>query len=124
MIKLFYRTTSVEGQRRFFRTIRLCLIVYLLHSFIFVFYNPCAASSFNNKNANLEQKDKFDLVRPFIPILMKKYNLPSVSVAVAKDSQIIWEEAFGWAPYYVFISLHLKTNNSYRPYGVGRKRSC
>lgn len=97
MINYSYKTTSVESQHRFFWRIRLCLIVCLLHSFIFVFYNPCAASDFNNKKANLEQKDKFDLVRSFIPILMKKYNLPSVSVAVAKDSQIIWEEAFGWA---------------------------
>jgi len=97
MIKSFYRTTSVEGQRRFSRTIRLCLIAGLLHSFIFVSYIPGTACDFINKNTNLEQKDNFEQVRSFIPILMKKYNLPSVSVAVAKDSQIIWEEAFGWA---------------------------
>jgi len=35
-------------------------------------------------------------VRTVIRQQMAEQNLPSVSVAVAKDGTIIWEEAFGW----------------------------
>lgn len=39
----------------------------------------------------------FDSVREFIKQQLTERRLPSVSVAVARDGQIIWEEAFGWA---------------------------
>ena len=39
----------------------------------------------------------FDRVREFIKQQLSERHLPSISVAVARDGQIIWEEAFGWA---------------------------
>ena len=39
----------------------------------------------------------FDPVRQYIQQIMEARDLPSVSVAVSKDSDVLWEEAFGWA---------------------------
>jgi len=39
----------------------------------------------------------FKSVRYRIGYFMKSMNLPSISVAVAKDTSIVWEESFGWA---------------------------
>ncbi|MGH9753536.1 MAG: serine hydrolase domain-containing protein [Blastocatellia bacterium] len=39
----------------------------------------------------------FGRVREFIKQQLTERRLPSVAVAVARDGQIIWEEAFGWA---------------------------
>jgi CubicO group peptidase (beta-lactamase class C family) len=39
----------------------------------------------------------FDGVREQIQALMLEHRLPSVAVAVARDGEIRWEEAFGWA---------------------------
>jgi len=39
----------------------------------------------------------FDDIRSTIKTLMKNSKTPSVSVAVTKDGDIIWEESFGWA---------------------------
>jgi CubicO group peptidase (beta-lactamase class C family) len=42
-------------------------------------------------------RDQWHGVRSLIRQTLTDSNLPSVSVAVAKDGKIIWEEAFGWA---------------------------
>ena len=39
----------------------------------------------------------FAPVRAYINKTIAEKQLPSVSVALAKDGKIIWEEAFGWA---------------------------
>jgi len=39
----------------------------------------------------------FEGVRLRIRFLMKRMKTPSISVAVAKDTRILWEESFGWA---------------------------
>lgn len=41
--------------------------------------------------------DRWDGVRAVIRQVMAERDLPSISVAVAKDGKIVWEEAFGWA---------------------------
>ena len=41
--------------------------------------------------------DPFAGVRTFIQRQMVERNVPSVAVAIARDGQIVWEEAFGWA---------------------------
>jgi CubicO group peptidase (beta-lactamase class C family) len=41
--------------------------------------------------------DGFDGVRALIRREMTERQVPSVSVAVARDGRIVWEEAFGWA---------------------------
>jgi len=51
-----------------------------------------AASARQNKSA-----DPFDSVREFVKRQLTERRLPSISVAVARDGKIIWEEAFGWA---------------------------
>ena len=40
---------------------------------------------------------QFDGAREYIRQDIAKENVPSVSVAVAKNGRILWEEAFGWA---------------------------
>ncbi|MCP4725352.1 MAG: beta-lactamase family protein [bacterium] len=40
---------------------------------------------------------QFEEVSEKITRVMKEINVPSISVAVARDGSIIWEEAFGWA---------------------------
>lgn len=41
--------------------------------------------------------DRFAGTRAWIRQYMEERGLPSVAVAVAKDGEILWEEAFGWA---------------------------
>lgn len=55
-------------------------------------------SSGLNSNTIIPKSDpNFEEVRSRIKDLIKSMNLPSISVAVAKDDEIIWEESFGWA---------------------------
>ncbi len=42
-------------------------------------------------------QQQFDPIRKSIRAGMMKRNVPSISVSVAKDGKIIWEEGFGWA---------------------------
>jgi CubicO group peptidase (beta-lactamase class C family) len=53
--------------------------------------NAASARQHNNPAA------AFDRAREFIKQQLNERRLPSVAVAVARDGQIIWEEAFGWA---------------------------
>lgn len=46
--------------------------------------------------ATIDPRD-FDRVRGMIRAALVDKRLPSLAVAVARDGQIIWEEAFGWA---------------------------
>src|SRR5579872_3301782 len=41
--------------------------------------------------------DQFDSVRDFIHRRITETQTPSITVAVACDGKIIWEEGFGWA---------------------------
>jgi CubicO group peptidase (beta-lactamase class C family) len=41
--------------------------------------------------------DRFDEIRGYIRAQMVEQSVPSISVAVAKDGKILWEESFGWA---------------------------
>jgi len=40
---------------------------------------------------------RFDTVREVIRRVMQEKGIPSITVAVAKDGTIVWEEGFGWA---------------------------
>jgi CubicO group peptidase (beta-lactamase class C family) len=53
------------------------------------------AASARQKNS--PAAGSFDSVREFIKQQLTERSLPSIAVAVARDGQIIWEEAFGWA---------------------------
>jgi CubicO group peptidase (beta-lactamase class C family) len=41
--------------------------------------------------------DRFDPVRGLIEETIRKHGAASVAIAAAKDGEIVWEEAFGWA---------------------------
>jgi CubicO group peptidase (beta-lactamase class C family) len=43
------------------------------------------------------QSDRFEDARKYIRKVMAERDLPSVSVAVARDGEVLWEQAFGWA---------------------------
>lgn len=55
---------------------------------------PAPAAAQNPARAGA---DRFESVRAVIREAMAEHGLPSVSVALAKDGRIVWEEAFGWA---------------------------
>lgn len=61
---------------------------------ILLFATVITAASARQKN---RAAASFDSVREFIKRQLTERRLPSISVAVARDGQIIWEEAFGWA---------------------------
>ena len=42
-------------------------------------------------------EDRFDPVRERIRQQLEEKSIPSLTVAVAKDGKIVWEEGFGWA---------------------------
>ncbi len=46
---------------------------------------------------NSAQADQFDSVRELIKSTLVDEQIPSVTVAVARHGEIIWEEGFGWA---------------------------
>src|SRR5262249_34926563 len=41
--------------------------------------------------------DQFDTVRDLVRRKLEQHEAPSITVAVAHNGRIIWEEAFGWA---------------------------
>lgn len=41
--------------------------------------------------------DRFEQIRGYIRAALKEESIPSVSVAVAHNGKIVWEEGFGWA---------------------------
>ena len=41
--------------------------------------------------------DSFEPVRVRIAQALVEHNIPSISVAVARDGKILWEQGFGWA---------------------------
>ncbi|WP_293848254.1 serine hydrolase domain-containing protein, partial [Steroidobacter sp.] len=41
--------------------------------------------------------DRFEPIRSYIRETLKEESIPSVSVAVARNGKIIWEEGFGWS---------------------------
>jgi len=46
---------------------------------------------------NSTNRPDFSKARQFIQKHMVKYSNPSISVAVARRGEILWEEGFGWA---------------------------
>jgi CubicO group peptidase (beta-lactamase class C family) len=60
---------------------------------LLLFAAVITAASARQKNS----PDAFDRVREFIKRQLAERRLPSIAVAVARDGQIVWEEAFGWA---------------------------
>src|ERR1051326_3549990 len=44
-----------------------------------------------------QSEDQFTPVRTLIKTLIDERRVPSISVAVAKEGNIVWEEAFGFA---------------------------
>ncbi|UCC40291.1 MAG: beta-lactamase family protein [Candidatus Aminicenantes bacterium] len=56
-----------------------------------------SSSLLKEKGQKESFEDVFASVRSKILLSIKKTGVPSISVAVAKNGKIIWEEAFGWA---------------------------
>lgn len=67
-----------------------------LFPFIF-FATTLIACDQNETNENSSTLDSFRNVKSFIKSQMIKTRTPSISIAVAKDGKIVWEESFGWA---------------------------
>ncbi len=57
----------------------------------------CPAIAQRTHSTSSTAQYNFAAVRAYINKTITEKQLPSVSVAVAKDGKIIWEEAFGWA---------------------------
>jgi CubicO group peptidase (beta-lactamase class C family) len=67
-----------------------------LHLSLIIFASSLAAQSPQSTNANPSKPD-FSNARQFIQADMVKWSIPSISVAVARRGEILWEEGFGWA---------------------------
>ena len=67
------------------------------------FNYPASAKAASSKAApdeaasKTDPKVRFGAARSLIEQILKKGQVPSIAVAVAKDGKIIWEEGFGWA---------------------------
>lgn len=48
-------------------------------------------------DGSVHPQDRFAAVRKVIAATLEEAKVPSIALAVVKDGQIIWEEAFGWA---------------------------
>jgi CubicO group peptidase (beta-lactamase class C family) len=66
-------------------------------SVLVLFAAIITAASARQHNKPDKPAAAFDGVREFIKQQLGERRLPSVAVAVARDGQIIWEEAVGWA---------------------------
>jgi CubicO group peptidase (beta-lactamase class C family) len=53
--------------------------------------------SMASANAAANEKDRFAEIRDYIRMGLTEHAVPSMSVAVAQDGHIVWEEGFGWA---------------------------
>jgi len=72
------------------RFIPMFLIVILLIS-------PFAAYSDQKTDNKPATFDRFSGIKYYIQNIMKSTRTPSISVAVAQEGKIVWEESFGWA---------------------------
>src|SRR5439155_10052240 len=67
-----------------------------LHLSLLIFASSLAAQSSRTTNANPNKVD-FSKARQLIQEHMVEWSIPSISVAVARRGEILWEEGFGWA---------------------------
>ena len=63
----------------------------------FVIFTAIITAASAHQKSSPPAVGSFDSVREFIMQQLTERNIPSIAVAVARDRQIIWEEAFGWA---------------------------
>jgi CubicO group peptidase (beta-lactamase class C family) len=77
-----------EMSKRTILTFGLCLAAFILLG---------NANFFFKKSNQNDPDDPFAEARSVILKTLKKQKVPSVSVALAKDGEILWEESFGWA---------------------------
>lgn len=57
----------------------------------------CNACDSHQNNSTASSAYNFEEARSRIRYFLESMNLPSISIAVAKDTSILWEESFGWA---------------------------
>ncbi|HET7274368.1 MAG TPA: serine hydrolase domain-containing protein, partial [Longimicrobiaceae bacterium] len=65
------------------------MLISLLELLLFSSAAPAAAQQSSDA--------RFESVRAYIQEIMEESGLPSAAVAVARDGEIIWDEAFGYA---------------------------
>lgn len=75
-------------------TRRIILVISLSVSIV-VLSGICDLFGRNTNHGQTD--DPFAQIRSIIEETLKKQKIPSISVAVAKDGEILWEEGFGWA---------------------------
>jgi len=56
-----------------------------------------ASSAAQSQSANVTNKPDFASVQAFIEKKIASDHIPSISVAVAQNGEIVWEKGFGWA---------------------------
>jgi len=69
--------------------------------FFFIILIPSLSTQHPNKkpltHTQIRSDDRFHEVRDRAVNVIKEGEVPSLSIAVAKNGEILWEEAFGWA---------------------------
>src|SRR5215471_11343312 len=80
-----FRTVSHQIPARFIRFLSLIVISLICESSLYPQGQPVKSTT------------DFSDVRKLIQTQMSARRIPSISVAVARHGQIVWEEAFGFA---------------------------
>ena len=95
MLKNFcYIATEDPGRHsKKSRNLNRTIITIFVLIFTILFIN-CSDPDNNESSSDIEG---FDDIQSYILDEMKWSRTPSISIAVAKDGKIIWEESFGWA---------------------------
>jgi CubicO group peptidase (beta-lactamase class C family) len=93
------KTKPLPGAARY-RFISLLVLTTFLSVFLLssaALPAPRPTQSHSSDEGTGARDPRFDAARAYIREVMKRYALPSISVAVAEDGKIVWEQGFGWA---------------------------
>ncbi len=72
-------------------------ITFLSFLCAFLFITSCKTQNRKTPNSSLGYKSQLEAIRDSIKSLVDNNSVPSLSIGVLKDGEIIWEESFGWA---------------------------
>lgn len=75
----------------------VCAGFFLAAASVAAATNSTPARTGAGGSSEVHQNDRFRSARALIEKLVSEDRIPSVTVAVAKDGKILWEEGFGWA---------------------------
>src|SRR5262249_38763992 len=91
-------------------------VLCVIPGFMFLMLAACSETKPASPplNTSRAKGDGFDSVRELIRRKLEQKEAPSITVAVARDGKILWEEGFGWAD-----KSHKRAATQNTPYRLG-----